>query len=141
MTLPIARQPSKRRRLQKWNNTDLATREAHKGYEAPTGQLALTGPAFRAEQGHLPVRGDLAHIRLAGRFFVPHYAVPMPHAVKAGGSQLRATKETDAEVICDLADGAIFDVLDIAGGWCWGQFGENGPVGYVALSDLEPIGT
>lgn len=103
----------------------------------PAGLLSLSGPSVTAEAGHLPVRGDLAHIRLAGRYFVPHYAVPMPHSVVAGGAALRKAAKADAEQLGNLAAGATFDVLDIAGGWAWGQFGEDGPVGYVLLSELQ----
>jgi hypothetical protein len=98
--------------------------------------LALTGPSVTAEAGHLPVRGDLAHIKLAGRYFVPHYAVPMPH-LTAAATSLRAAAKPEAQEICALAAGTAFDVLDIAGGWAWGQHGENGPVGYVPLADLK----
>ena len=57
----------------------------------PEGTYALSGPGVTAEAGHLPVRGDLAHIKLAGRYFVPHYAVPLPHAIAAAGAILRKT--------------------------------------------------
>lgn len=92
-----------------------------------------------AEAGRLPVRGDLAHIKLAGLYFVPHYAEPMPHRIAAHGATLRKAGKPDAETLADLPAGKTFDVLDIAGHWAWGQFGDNGPVGYVALDDLEAI--
>ncbi|KHK92721.1 SH3 domain-containing protein [Novosphingobium malaysiense] len=100
--------------------------------------LAMAGPSVTADPGCLPVRGDLAHIKLAGRYFVPHYAVPMPHAIKAG-AVLRTTGRDDGEAIMALPEGETFNVLDIAGAWTWGQLGEDGPVGYVALADLEAI--
>ncbi|MEZ5734825.1 MAG: hypothetical protein R3E09_03310 [Novosphingobium sp.] len=28
-------------------------------------------------------------------------------------------------------------MLDITGGWAWGQYGEDGPVGYVPMSNLQ----
>lgn len=102
------------------------------------GMLAMTGPSVTTEPGCLPVRGDLAHIKLAGRYFVPHYAVPMPHAIKAG-AVLRAAGRDDGEAIMDLPASETFNVLDIAGAWTWGQLGEDGPVGYVALVDLEAV--
>lgn len=98
--------------------------------------LAMTGPSGSADPGCLPVRGDLAHIKLAGRYFVPHYAVPMPHTVRAG-AVLRANGHKDADVITPLPGGATFNVLDIAGAWAWGQLGDDGVVGYVALDHLE----
>jgi hypothetical protein len=103
----------------------------------PSGQLALSGPAEKLDAAHWPVRGDLAHIRLAGRCFVPHYAVPMAHVVKAGGVNLLAASKVDAEVREVLDAGALFNVLDIAGGWAWGQVGEDGFVGYLPMAVLE----
>jgi hypothetical protein len=98
--------------------------------------FVLSGPGATAEAGHLPVRGDLAHINLAGRYFVPHYAVPMPHTVISGGAPLRAAGRDDADTIVVLTGGCVFNVLDMAGGWAWGQIGEDGFVGYLPLAVL-----
>ncbi len=116
----------------------LPIEDSHVRGPVPTGLLAMTGPSVRTDPGHLPVRGDLAHIRLAGRYFVPHYAVPMPHRAKAG-AVLRQIGRDDGDIICTIPEGALFDVLDIVAGWAWGQLGDEGPVGYVALSTLEAI--
>jgi hypothetical protein len=110
----------------------------------PTGQLALSGPSEKLDAAHWPVRGDLAHIRLAGRCFVPHYAVPMPHVVKAPGAALRRLDRAEAEVLSELHAGAGFDVLDMNGGWCWGQVADDiavggGYVGYVPHHLLIPV--
>jgi hypothetical protein len=103
----------------------------------PTGQLSLSGPAEKLDAAHWPVRGDLAHIRLAGRCFVPHYAVPMERLVVAGGAKLMALNSADAEVREQLAGGTLFNVLDVTGGWAWGQVGEDGFVGYLPVEALE----
>lgn len=103
----------------------------------PAGQLRLSGPAEKLDAAHWPVRGDLAHIRLAGRCFVPHYAVPMERRVVAAGASLLALNNPEAEVREVLAGGTLFNVLDIAGGWAWGQVGEDGFVGYLPLAALE----
>jgi hypothetical protein len=103
----------------------------------PAGQLSLSGPAEKLDAAHWPVRGDLAHIRLAGRCFVPHYAVPMERWVVAGGAMLLAANSADAELREALAGGTLFNVLDMAGDWAWGQVGEDGFVGYVLLEALE----
>ena len=110
--------------------------DAHTRPDSDGALLALTGPSVTAEAGHLPVRGDLAHIKLAGRYFVPHYAVPMPHRLVAA-SGLRRSAKPESDTLEILPEGATFDVLDMAGGWAWGQYGEDGPVGYVPLVDLE----
>lgn len=103
----------------------------------PTGQLSLSGPSEKLDAAHWPVRGDLAHIRLAGRCFVPHYAVPMEHVVKAPGASLLASNKPDAEVREELAAGTLLNVLDLAGGWAWGQVGDDGFVGYLPIEALE----
>jgi len=101
------------------------------------GELVMTGPSPRADGISLPVRGDLAHIRLAGIHFVPHYAVPLTHRAGPLGADIRNAANNDGEVIATLKPGGVFDALEVAGGWAWGEAGENGPVGYVALSQIE----
>lgn len=99
--------------------------------------FSMTGPGETAAPGHLPVRGDLAHVRLAGRYFVPHYAVPMEHRVVDAGAVLRMAGKPEADAIETLAGGTVFNVLDIAGGWAWGQVDEDGFVGYLPMDALE----
>lgn len=100
--------------------------------------FSLSGPMKIADPAHTPVRGDLAHVRLAGRYFVPHYAVPAEHVVVAGGAKLTSASRSDAEILAELSAGSTFDVLDVAGGIAWGQAdGEGGLVGYVPLDRLE----
>lgn len=102
----------------------------------PTEQLRLSGPSEKLDAPHCPVRGDLAHIRLAGRVFVPHYAVPMPHKVGGAGADLMVKAEAAAERRERLAAGTLFNVLDLAGGWAWGQVGDDGFVGYLPLDAI-----
>lgn len=127
------------------DNRELTASDSLVGPDLPGGSFTLTGPSVKAEKGHLPVRGDLAHVKLAGRYFVPHYAVPMPHLVLTAGATLRVADKADAEAILELLKGDIFDVLDITGGWAWGQlggrFGEDGPVGYIPMEQLERADT
>lgn len=106
-------------------------------FAIPAEQLSLRGPAEKLDAAHWPVRGDLAHIRLAGRCFVPHYAVPMERAVVAAGANLLADNKPDAELREALAGGTLFNVLDITGGWAWGQVGDDGFVGYLPIDMLE----
>lgn len=103
----------------------------------PEGQFGLSGPAEKLDDAHWPVRGDLAHIRLAGRCFVPHYAVPMPRQIVAQGANLLSSNKADAEVREQLAGGTLFNLLDVTGGWAWGQVGEDGFVGYLPVEALE----
>jgi hypothetical protein len=103
---------------------------------APKGELALTGPSEKLDSAHWPARGDLAHIRLAGKVFVPHYAEPMPYSLVAE-AQLRTAPRPDGDVREDVPEGTRFNVLDIAGKWAWGQIGEDGCVGYLPVVSLR----
>jgi hypothetical protein len=100
--------------------------------------FSLARPSELYDPLHRPVRGDLAHIRCAGRVFVPHYAVPMPHAVSGETMLVRAARG-DAEVLAMLAVDTLFNVLDIAGGWAWGQVGDHGLVGYAPMTALVAL--
>lgn len=104
---------------------------------APGASFALSAPSAKLDPLHLPVRGDLAHIRLAGKVFVPHYVVPMPHTVVGDGAPLLKASRPDAEEIGRIPGGTLFNVLDMAGLWAWGQVGEDGLVGYLPLSILK----
>ena len=105
----------------------------------PHGPYPLTGPLPRTTQP-LPLRGDLAHIALAGRYFVPHYAVPQPRVVMPGGAPLYAAPMHGSEPLCTLMEGDSFEVLEVSGGWAWGCLSLEGPVGYVRTDRLEALG-
>ena len=122
---------AKRPLFRNWGQTELTISAIS------DGQLHLSGPSVPLDAAHWPVRGDLAHINLAGKVFVPHYAVPMPHRVGTAGATLLSANRADADVREQLSGGTLFNVLDMAGGWAWGQVGEDGFVGYVPLDVLE----
>ena len=104
--------------------------------DVPTQELALTGPSEKLDDAHWPARGDLAHIRLAGKVFVPHYAVPMAYVLDLPATLLTAPRE-DALVREEVPAGLAFNVLDLAGKWAWGQLGEDGCVGYLPVAALR----
>ncbi len=105
----------------------------------PGRSFALAGPSIKLDPAHLPVRGDLAHIRMAGKVFVPHYVVPVPHLVNGAGAAVLKAGRADAEILAELPTGAVFNVLDVVGGWAWGQAGDDGVVGYVAAGAIHPV--
>ena len=112
------------------------------GAAQPSGRYALTGPAHVLDAARWPVRGDLAHMALAGRCFVPHYVVPMAYVLVAP-APLRAAPRDSGDVRAMLAVGARFDVMDIVGGWAWGLEAQadgalGGLVGYVPVAALAP---
>ena len=99
---------------------------------------SLSGPAPKGDALTRAVRGDLAHVRYAGQIFVSHYAVPTQRTVGADGATLRVAGRAEAEVVGTLAAGETFNLLDISGGWGWGQQGEAGLVGYLPIAALAP---
>lgn len=107
-------------------------------YVVPTGSLRLAGPVARPAPGTLPLRGDLAHIGLAGRYLAAHYVIPQPREIAASGAQLRVAARPDADVVAELAAGSTLEVLDMAGEWAWACLGPDGPSGYVPLAMLTP---
>ncbi len=115
-------------------DTDITT--WHKRAQGP---FALAGPAVRPDGRAVPLRGDLAHIGLAGKYFVPHYAVPQPRTVLPGGARLMAGTDPGAEELCSLMEGDSFEVLDISGGYAWGCLSLEGPGGYIHLDRLEVL--
>lgn len=105
----------------------------------PQGPFVLSGPVARPDETRVPIRGDLAHVGLAGRYFVPHYAVPQPRAVMPGGAALLAAPDADAAQLAQLGEGESFELLDITGQWAWGCLSLDGPVGYIHIDRLEPV--
>ena len=104
----------------------------------PTGQFVLSSPSEKLDAAHWPVRGDLAHVRLAGKVFVPHYAVPMAHELERD-AELKLAAKAEAETMEAFTAGTRFDVLDMAGGWAWGQICNDGLVGYFPLDALRAL--
>ena len=113
----------------------------------PGRSFALAGPRSVGETAALPVRGDLAHVRLAGQVFVPHYAMPSAYRACHAVTVL-ANAQDDAEPTGTLAAGETFEVLDILHDWAWGVAADTqapdagqsaAAVGYVRLSALEPL--
>ena len=110
----------------------------HGEYAVPAGVLGLKGPVEKPAPGTLPLRGDLAHMALAGSHLAAHYVIPHVHAVGSAGAGLRLNPRGDAEVFAELAAGSRFELLDVAGDWVWGCPGPQGPSGWCRASDLAP---
>lgn len=107
-------------------------------YAVPAGALGLLGPVEKPAPGALPLRGDLAHIALAGTHLAAHYVIPQIRTVGAAGAGLRLNPRGDTEVFASLAPGSRFELLDVAGEWVWGGPGPQGPAGWCRASELAP---
>jgi len=119
-----------------WSTVDQDS-DMHGEAGVPLGPYGLAGPVAKPDPRRTPMRGDIAHIGLAGRYFVPHYVVPMQRMAGDMGATLHAGPSGDSEILDGLAPGERFDLLDSAGDWAWGCLSLDGPVGYVALAELE----
>ncbi|WP_375427694.1 SH3 domain-containing protein [uncultured Sphingomonas sp.] len=83
------------------------------------------------------VRGDLADARLADRVFAPHYAAPTLRIV-VRSTPLLAARHGDGAPMTTLEVGAMFEVVEFAGGRAWGVAPGCGLVGYV---DAQALGS
>lgn len=108
------------------------------GYEVPGGVLGLHGPVAKPAPGTLPLRGDLAHMALAGTHLAAHYVIPHQRLVGAAGAMLHLAPRADAEVHHQLSAGEAVELLDIAGEWAWVCLGPQGPSGYCLTAQLAP---
>ena len=100
-------------------------------YKVPDGPLRLAGPVARPEPGTLPLRGDLAHIALAGTHLAAHYVIPSNREIGTDGTELHSQSRDDSDVFMTLDAGTAVEVLDVAGDWVWCCLGPEGPSGYI----------
>lgn len=107
-------------------------------YKVPDGPLRLAGPVVRPKPGTLPLRGDLAHIALAGRFLAAHYVIPKLRNIGDGPVEMHLAGRDDSDVVTEIAAGTSIEVLDIAGEWAWVCLTPEGPSGYVRIAQLAP---
>ncbi len=111
-------------------------------YTIPTGILGLKGPVAKPAPGTLPLRGDLAHIALAGTHLAGHYVIPTGAIVAADITNMRSAARDDADITLVLERGQVLEVLDIGKDWVWCCLGAQGPSGYISTQcltlDAEP---
>ncbi len=99
----------------------------------------LHGPEEVFDPRVTPVRDDLADIALAGRIFVPHYAVPIVMRCGVPGATLYKQASDRSNAVSELLFGEVFAVLDITESWAWGYCLHDHYTGYVARGALEPM--
>lgn len=107
-------------------------------YEVPTGPLRLAGPVARPKPGTLPLRGDLAHVALAGRYLAAHYVIPKLRNIGDAAVEMHLAGRDDSDVVTEIPAGTAVEVLDIAGEWAWICLSPEGPSGYVRIAQLAP---
>jgi hypothetical protein len=98
-------------------------------------EFILSGPSDFPDAKFNAYRKDLADVALAGRVIASHYAEPLPCRTGSAAA-LRDAPSDDAGVLCELAAGEPFAMLDDSLGWAWGYAGTDRRVGYVPSGAL-----
>ncbi|MEE9433643.1 MAG: C40 family peptidase [Sphingorhabdus sp.] len=106
----------------------------------PRATYALTGHSLIGDPRTTPIRGDLADIKLAGKLFAPHYAVPLVKSCILPATTLHEGPHESDEGTSRLLHGEEFAVLDIAGNWAWGYGVHDDYLGYLRFSALGDMG-
>jgi NlpC/P60 family/Bacterial dipeptidyl-peptidase Sh3 domain len=96
----------------------------------------LSGHSIEGDRRTTPIRGDLADIKLAGKLFAPHYAVPMLRTGIAPVTEIHAEAHATSMPVSALMHGEEFAVLDIAGEWAWGYCLHDEYLGYLRFAEL-----
>ena len=98
--------------------------------------FTLEGHSFVGDKRTTPIRGDLADIKLAGKLFAPHYAIPMLRTGIAPVTEIHAQPDADSMPVSALMHGEEFAVLDVAGAWAWGYCKHDDYLGYLRFAEL-----
>jgi len=108
-----------------------------KKYVVPDGPLGLSGPVEKPLPGTLPLRGDLAHVALAGTHLAAHYVIPQEGTIGPNGAAVFENTRDDSPIVARFEPGTVIEVLDVAGPWIWGCLGPEGPSGYIKANCLS----
>lgn len=101
----------------------------------------LTSHSLVGDKRTTPIRGDLADIKLAGKLFAPHYAIPLPRSIVTATAAIREFPDAKSTGASELVYGEQFMLLDVAGEWAWGYSAHDDYLGYVLLASLgEAVG-
>jgi hypothetical protein len=102
----------------------------------PRQTYSLSGHSIEGDPRTTPIRGDLADIKLAGKLFAPHYAVPMLRTGIAPVTEIHSEAHATSSPVSALMHGEEFAVLDIAGEWAWGYCLHDDYLGYLRFAEL-----
>jgi Bacterial dipeptidyl-peptidase Sh3 domain/NlpC/P60 family len=88
-----------------------------------------------------PARPDLAALHLKGHVAAPRFVAGTELEVRDAQAPLRREPSPDAPLDTEALHGERVTVYDENGeGWCWGQLGSDGYVGWIPANALRPPG-
>lgn len=96
----------------------------------------MTGRSIALDRRVNAIRGDLADVALAGRYFAPHYSCPQALSLRFPRTAIRSKADPESTAVSELLHGELFQAIDVAGGWAWGYSAHDHYVGYVPVSLL-----
>ena len=96
----------------------------------------MTGRSIALDRRVNAIRGDLADVALAGRYFAPHYSCPQALSLRFPRTAIRLKADPESTAVSELLHGELFQAIDVAGGWAWGYSAHDHYVGYVPVSLL-----
>ena len=85
------------------------------------------------------IRGDLADVKLAGRLFAPHYAVPQIYRCVRSMVSMHDLPNAQSRAVSELIYGETFALLDVTNGFAWGYSLHDDYMGHVARGALAAI--
>jgi hypothetical protein len=92
-----------------------------------------------ADKRITPARPDLAAAHLKGKVEAARFVEGEKCISLRGHLSLRQKPESYAPQETELLCGELFTVYEQKDGWCWGQIGPDGYVGYVHALSLQPL--
>lgn len=104
--------------------------------KAQRDRFTLTGRSLTLDRRVNAIRGDLADLALAGKYFAPHYSSPQGFSLSATRSAMRSKPDHGSTAVSELLHGELFQAIDVAGGWAWGFSAHDHYVGYVPIAAL-----
>lgn len=96
----------------------------------------MTGRSIALDRRVNAIRGDLADIALAGKYFAPHYSCPQTFSLVATRAAMRSKPDHGSTAVSELLQGELFQAIDVAGGWAWGFSAHDHYVGYIPAAAL-----
>ena len=102
-------------------------------------ELLACGSAVLADLRLTLIRDGLAARALEGIVAATSYVDTIVRQTIVSVAALRRAPSFAAEQLDQLLFGEVFEVLDIADGWAFGQARRDGYVGYVSASDLGAV--
>ncbi len=101
----------------------------------------MNGLRMRFDPRTTPARPDLAALHLEGRVAAARFVAGTAFEIRDAQAPVRREPSPEAPLDTEALHGERVTVYDDNGeGWCWGQLGADGYVGWIPTNALRPPG-